>query len=399
MRILISGAGIGGPALAHWLARYGHRPTVVELAPALRAGGQAVDFRGPTHLTVLRRMGLLDDLRERQTGGTPMTFTDLRGRTRLHLPAEFAGGEVEIRRGELVRLLHRHSAPGTEYLFGDTVTALRQDADGVDVAFRHGPDRRFDLVVGADGLHSRVRALAFGPERQYVRHLGYYAATWPFANRLGLPVGTTGANTPGRLAAAGADPRDPERAGAFLLFASPELVLDRHDPAALKALLRARFADLPHPVPQLLATLDEVADRDLYVDSISRADVPAWSDGRIALLGDAACGATIGGMGTGTALVAAYVLAAELARADGDHRAALARYERTVRPYAERCQRGGDRTGPFLAPRTARGLWLRNTLLSRPALLNRMLALGEDAATLDLPEPAREPQERGAAER
>ncbi|MFD0567609.1 FAD-dependent monooxygenase [Kitasatospora saccharophila] len=196
MRILISGAGVGGPALAHWLARYGHRPTVVELAPALRAGGQAVDFRGPTHLTVLRRMGLLDELRERRTGGTPMTFTDVRGRTRLRLPAEFAGGEVEIRRGDLVRLLHRHSAPGTEYLFGDTVTALRQDADGVDVTFRHAPARRFDLVIGADGLHSRVRALAFGPERQYVRHLGYYAATWPFANRLGLPAGSAGTNTP-----------------------------------------------------------------------------------------------------------------------------------------------------------------------------------------------------------
>ncbi|RAJ46898.1 2-polyprenyl-6-methoxyphenol hydroxylase-like FAD-dependent oxidoreductase [Kitasatospora sp. SolWspMP-SS2h] len=392
MRILISGAGIGGPALAYWLARYGHRPTVVELAPGPRAGGQAVDFRGPTHLTVLRRMGLLDELRAHRTGGTPMTFTDPRGRTRLRLPAEFAGGEVEIPRGDLVRLLHRHSAPGTEYLFGDTATALRQRPDGVLVSFRHAPERHFDLVIGADGLHSRVRALAFGPERRYVRHLGYYAATWPFPNRLGLPAGSTGINTPGRLAAAGADPRDPDRAGAFLLFASPELPLDRHDPARLKALLRERFADLPHPVPHLLATLDEVDDRDLYVDSISRADVPAWSDGRIALLGDAACGATIGGMGTGTALVAAYVLAAELARADGDHRTALTRYERTVRPYARRCQRGGDRTGPFLAPRTARGLWLRNTLLGRRPLLDRMLAMGEDIATLDLPEPARAPQ-------
>ncbi|MFD8478290.1 FAD-dependent monooxygenase [Kitasatospora sp. NPDC059673] len=385
MQILISGAGIGGPALAHWLGRYGHRPTVVELAPALRAGGQAVDFRGPTHLTVLQRMGLLEELRTLDTGGNPMTFTDRHGRVRLRLPADFAGGEIEIPRGELAQLLHRHSESTTEYLFGNTVTALRQDDRGVRVAFRYGPERRFDLVIGADGLHSRIRALAFGPERDYVRHLGYYAATWQLPNTLGLPAGSTGINTPGRLAAAGADPRDPARAGAFLLFASPQLDHDRHDTEALKSLLQQRFADLGRPVPHLLDTLRDA--EDLYVDSISRADVPNWSNGRIALLGDAACGATIGGMGTGTALVAAYVLATELARADGDFRTAFTRYERAVRPYAERCQRGGDRTGPFLAPRTAAGLRARNALLGRRRILDRMLQLGQDVATMELPEP------------
>ncbi|MGW4380424.1 FAD-dependent monooxygenase [Kitasatospora sp. NPDC004531] len=387
MQILISGAGIGGPALAHWLGRHGHRPTVVELAPALRPGGQAVDFRGPTHLTVLRRMGVLDELRALDTGGSPMTFTDRHGRVRLRLPAEFAGGEIEIPRGELAQLLYRHSESTTEYRFGDTVTALHQDDRGVHVEFRHGPARRFDLVIGADGLHSRIRALAFGPEQDYVRHLGYYAATWQFPNRLGLPAGSTGVNTPGRLAAAGADPRDPRRAGAFLLFAAPRLDHDRHDTDALKSLLRQRFADLGGPVAQLLDGLRD-AD-DLYFDSISRADVPSWSTGRIALLGDAACGATIGGMGTGTALVAAYVLATELARADGDHRAAFTRYEQTVRPYAERCQRGGDRTGPFLAPRTTAGLRTRDALLGRRWLLDRMLRLGQDVATMELPEPLR----------
>ncbi|MEU6117274.1 hypothetical protein ABZ840_22375 [Streptomyces sp. NPDC047117] len=92
-------------------------------------------------------------------------------------------------------------------------------------------------------------------------------------------------------------------------------------------------------------------------------------------------------MGTGTALVAAYVLDGELARADGDHRAAFARYERRIRPYAEGCQKGGDRTGPFLAPRTATGLWLRNTLLSRPFLLDRMLRAGQKvSSTVELPD-------------
>ncbi|MFJ4184773.1 FAD-dependent monooxygenase [Kitasatospora sp. NPDC089509] len=383
-RVLISGASIAGPALAHWLGRYGFEVTVVELAPALRGGGQNVDFRGPTHLTVLERMGVLEELRALDTGGSPITFVDQDGRRLLHLPADFAGGELEIPRGELARLLYRHSGSRAEYVFGDSVAALEQTPSGVRVAFRHGAPREFDLVIGADGLHSTVRRFAFGPEQRYVRHLGYYAATWQLPNDDGLPTDGTALNVPGRLMSVGADHRDPTRAGAFCLFASPELRYDRHDPGQQKALVRQAFAGLGWRVPDLLRSLD--AAPELYFDSISRADVPGWSTGRIALLGDAACGATIGGMGTGTAVVAAYVLAGELALADGDHRAAFARYEELLRGYARGCQKGGDRTGPFLAPRTRVGLRLRDGLLNRRWVLDRMLALGKQVSSVELPD-------------
>ncbi|MFB7475137.1 FAD-dependent monooxygenase [Kitasatospora sp. NPDC056184] len=394
-KVLISGASIAGPALAHWLGRYGFETTVVELAPALRGGGQAVDFRGETHLTVLERMGVLDELRALGTGGSPMTFVDRDGRRLLHLPADFAGGDVEVPRGELAQVLHRHSLPRTEYLFGDSITSLEETPTGVRAAFRHGRPREFDLVIGADGLHSNVRRLAFGPEERYVRHLGYYAATWQLPNRLGLPPGSVGLNVPGRLASVGADHRDATRAGAFFVFASAELRYDRHDTAQQKALVRDAFAGLGWEVPRLLESLDQAPE--LYFDSISRADVPAWSTGRIALLGDAACGATIGGMGTGTAVVAAYVLAGELARARGDHRTAFARYERTLRGYARGCQKGGDRTGPFLAPGTATGLRVRNGLLNRRWILDRMLEAGRRISSVDLPDYAAElsPAARG----
>ncbi|WP_418960717.1 FAD-dependent monooxygenase [Streptomyces tritici] len=382
--VLISGAGIAGPALAHWLGRHGFRPTVVELAPALREGGQAVDFRGETHLTVLRRMGVLDELRRIRTGGSPMRFVDERGRTLLHLPGEFAGGDVEVLRGDLSRVLHEHSAPWTEYVFGDSVTALHETAEGVHVTFRHGAPRTFDLVVGADGLHSQVRRLAFGPEEDYVTHLGYYAATWSLPNHLGIREGSVGFNAPGRLASVGVDHRDPARAGAFFVFASPQVAYDRHDQERQKALVAEAFDGLGWEVPGLLDSLRQAPE--LYFDSISRADVPSWSAGRVALLGDAACGATIGGMGTGTGVVAAYVLAGELARAGGDHRTAFARYERLLRGYAEQCQKGGDRTGAFLAPATRTGLRLRNGLLSRRTLLNLMLKEGEKVSTVVLPD-------------
>ncbi|MFI8933275.1 FAD-dependent monooxygenase [Streptomyces sp. NPDC053474] len=383
--VLISGASIAGPALAYWLGRHGFRPTVVEVAPALRQGGQAVDFRGEAHLTVLQRMGLLPALRRVQTGGSPMRFVDERGRTLLDLPAEFAGGEIEVLRGDLARVLHDHSAPCAEYVFGDSIAALTETSSGVRADFHSGVSRDFDLVIGADGLHSAVRRLVFGSEENYVSHLGYYAATWRLPNTLGLGRGSVGYNVPGRLASVGADHRDPSQAGAFFVFAAPELSYDRRDTAQQKRLIHDAFSGLGWEVPRLLASLDQAPD--LYFDSISRADVSTWSRGRVCLVGDAACGATIGGMGTGTAVVAAYVLAGELARARGDHRAAFTRYESRLRTYAEGCQTGGDRTGKFLAPATRTGLRLRNTLLSRRLLLNGMLKLGQRvSSTVTLPD-------------
>src|SRR5437867_1154402 len=166
--VLISGASVAGPALAYWLGRYGFNPTVVEVAPALRGGGYAVDFRGPTHMTVLDRMGVLDELRRRQTGGSPMRFVDEAGRELLHLPGEFAGGDLEVLRSDLSRVLYEHSRDTTEYVFGDSITSLTETPGGVHVTFERGAPRTFDLVIGADGLHSNVRRLAFGPEDRYV---------------------------------------------------------------------------------------------------------------------------------------------------------------------------------------------------------------------------------------
>lgn len=384
-KVLISGASIAGPALAYWLGRHGFTVTVVELAPHLRKGGQAVDFRGDTHLTVLERMGVLDDLRRVQTGGSPILFVDETGRTRLRLPAEFAGGDIEVLRGDLARVLYEHSLPYVEYRFGESIAELRQDAVGVHVRFRGGEVCTFDLVIGADGLHSNVRQLAFGPEEQYVSHLGYYAASWSLPNYLGVGFGegSVGVNVPGRFAAVGTGNQDPQTARAFFVFAADQLIYDRHDQEQQKAIITEAFAGITWQVPRLLETLRE-AD-DLYFDSISRADVPNWSNGRIALVGDAACGATIGGMGTGTSIVAAYVLAGELTAADGDHAAAFARYERLLREYAQGCQKGGDRTGKFLAP-GGFGLRMRNWMLSRPRILNWMLEEGKKVTGIDLPE-------------
>jgi 2-polyprenyl-6-methoxyphenol hydroxylase-like FAD-dependent oxidoreductase len=383
--VLISGASIAGPALAYWLGRYGFRATVVEIAPALRTGGNAVDFRGPLHLGLLRKMGVLEELRKVQTGGTAMRFVDEQGRYRMEMPADFAGGDIEVLRGDLSRVLCAAGADKTEFLFGDSIVAMTETPAGVDVTFASGTRRTFDLVIGADGVHSNVRRLTFGPESQYVKHLGYYVAGWAVPNHLGLGRDTIGCNVPGKLVSVGGDHRDPARAGAFVAFAAPLLDYDRHDVAQQRRILRDVFGGVGWETPRLLAALDTAPE--LYFDQICKVDTPAWAKGRIALVGDAACGATIGGMGNGTAIVEAYALAGELAAAGGDHTIAFPRYERLVADFARSAQKGGDTTGQFLAPRTAFGLRARDWAMNRKLFMWLTYKIaGDRSAGLKLPD-------------
>ena len=378
-RVLISGAGVAGPALAYWLGRYGADATVVEIAPALRTSGFAVDFRGPTHLDVLKKMGVLDELRAVQTHGGAMRVVDENGRLIFEMPAEFAGGDIEVYRRDLSRVLYERSAGRAEYRFGDAIAALADAADGVHVDFSRGASQRFDLVIGADGMISGVRRLAFGPEQRYVRHLGYYLAGWDMPNALDVDTVPQMYNVPGRMAGIGADRRDPARAGAQVVFAAPLVPDYWQDPDRQKALIVKTFGDLGWYVPALLDGLRQASE--LYFDSISRVSVPTWVTGRMALLGDAAWGVTLGGMGVGTGLVGAYVLAGELAAAHGDHRAGFAAYQQRMRQYAARWQRGTN-TGKLLAPATALGLWTRNNLL-RTRLVQKMMISSTKAGATD----------------
>ena len=378
--ILISGAGIAGPALAYWLGRYGADVTVVEIAPALRASGFAVDFRGPTHLEVLRKMCVLDELRHIQTHGGAMSCVDEHSREIFRLPAEFAGGDIEVYRRDLSRVLYEHSAGRAEYLFGDAITNLAQTDDAVHVDFAKSASRTVDLVVGADGLHSGVRRLAFGAEARFARHLGFYLAGWDLPNDLHAGPTAQQYNVPGRMASIRADLRHPDRAIAFVVFASPLLDHDWRDVEQHKKLISNTFAGLRWHVPHLLDALRDA--QDVYFDSISRVTVPRWSAGRVALLGDAAWGVTLGGMGVGTGIVGAYVLAGELAAAGGDHRTAFTAYENRMRGYAARWQRGAN-PGQFLAPPTATRLRMRNTMF-KTRLIQRLLVSSTRSLATDV---------------
>ncbi|WP_410613182.1 FAD-dependent monooxygenase [Amycolatopsis sp. lyj-109] len=354
--VLVSGAGIAGPSAAHWLHRGGYRVTVVESAPALRPGGQAVDFRGE-QVKLLAAMGVLDEIRRYETAMGEQTVLGLDGRPALTVPGAAWSGEVEILRGDLARILYEHTADHTEYVFGDRVTSLTETADGVEVTFRHCAPRKFDLVVGADGVHSGVRAAAFGPERDFRHDLGFGIAGYTAPNHLGLDHTSVLYNEPGRGLMVGSH-RRPDRLHVGLVFAADGVEFHRRTPGEQGTLLAQLFADTGWETPKLLEALP--AADDLYVDSISQIHLDRWSKGRVVLLGDAAWCAGPGGSGTGLAMMGAQVLAGELAAAGGDHVTAFAKYEQRLRKPATVGQKNGKGSGNFLAPRTAAKIRSRN---------------------------------------
>ncbi|MDF2692783.1 MAG: putative oxidoreductase, partial [Labilithrix sp.] len=313
-----------------------------------------------------------------------LTIVDEESRPLVRLPSSFASGEVEIQRGDLSRILYEASA-GTEYIFDDSIASVTQSADGVAVTFQRGRPRKFDLVVGADGLHSRVRALVFGDESKFIRFHGYYVAGFTAPNHLDLDREGRIFSVPGRSASI-SNARHHDEATALFVFASKRLDYCRHSIAQQKRIVAERYAGIGWEVPRLLEAMQNAPD--LYFDAIAQVDLERYSTGRVVLLGDAGYGGTIGGQGTGLAIVCSYVLAGELALANGDHRAAFARYEDQIRSYALACQQGAKRVGPFFAPPTRTRTWLRNqvyrALTSRPLLplFEKLVTSSASAITL-----------------
>lgn len=350
--ILISGASIAGLACAYWLRNYGFAVTIVEIAPAPRAGGQAVDLRGAGR-TVVERMGMLEDARSIGLEQAGISWVDEHGRSRAAISSDDFDGEgfiaeIEILRGDLVDLLNRRIGDEVEYLFNDTITELAQDANGVDVVFRHAPARRFDLVIGADGLHSSARAAAFGPEEQFVNSLGLYTAwfTAPAFDDLdgwyqtyNCAGGLVASIRPGRIST------ESKAALSFRPRRGETIRYDRRDRLAQVALLDERFAGAGWHTARLLEAARTASDFSL--DGMGQVDLDRWFNGRVALIGDAAaCPSPLSGLGTSVALVGAYVLAGELGSGAG-HVAAFEAYDRIVRPYAQGAQQLAGGTGGF----------------------------------------------------
>jgi 2-polyprenyl-6-methoxyphenol hydroxylase-like FAD-dependent oxidoreductase len=392
--VLIAGASLAGPTLAYWLHRYGFAVTVVEKAHAPRGGGYPIDVRG-TAVDVVRRMGILPRLRAAHIDTGRFTFLDADGGevAVLH-PSAVAGSvegqDLEIGRGDLTAALYETVRHDVELVFDDSIGTLDQHAHGVDVTFRSGDRRTFDLVVGADGMHSGTRGILFGPEEQFHRYLGYGFAVFTMPNTFGLTRELMMWNTPGRAAAlyATGDAGDPLH--AFLNFYQPEQPLNvlregLRDPAAQRDLVARTYAGAGWEVAGIVEAMHE-AD-DVFFDTAGQIRMPRWSSGRVALVGDAAYAPSfLTGQGSSLALVGAYMLARSLAT-NGDHVGAFAAYERDTRRFVAMNQALVDTGGATLFPTTAEALERRNAMLRDLAALPASTPRPAHSA-LVLPEPA-----------
>ena len=347
--ILISGAGIAGATAAYWLREAGCTVTVVERAPAPRPGGQTVDLRGAGR-TVMERMGLLGQIRSRTLTQRGIAWVDASGRHRAEMPVDAFGGRGivsadEILRGDLGQILYEATPRGVSYLFDDTITDLKPDVDGVLVTFEKADPRRFDLVVGADGLHSVVRRLAFGPQPNGLHPLGLLNAWFTIPADVELDDWYLMHNAPGGRVVSVRPGRLPGEQKAALSVRSGES-FDRGDISTQLELLERHFADVGWEAPRLLRAARSAPD--FYLDSMGQVLLDRWSRGRVVLLGDAGyCPTPLTGLGTSLALVGAYILAGELAAASADALAAnehdaiqraFDRYEARMRPYVKQGQ-------------------------------------------------------------
>ena len=380
MNALISGVGIAGATLAFWLHKYGIEPTLVELAPALRSSGYVIDFWGLGY-DIAEKMGLLPDITRIGYHTQELRIVDEDGRRLsgfgVQLFRELTGGRyVTIGRGDLSKLICDQISGSCEIIFGDSIAGLRETGGEVHVQFEHGAERPFDLVIGADGLHSRVRKLVFGPQDRYEKDLGYRVAafeTTGYRRRDELVYIVHSA--PGR------------QVGRFALHDGQTLFLvifasgsepEAHGVAAQKAMLRKAFQGGGWELPRILTALDTCDD--LYFDRVSQIRMAAWSRGRIALVGDAAfCVSLLAGQGSALAMTAAYVLPGELATLQHQPQEAFRRYEERLRPFIDRKQRAAERFASAFVPRTQLGIFFRNQVMKSfriPAVAR--IAIGRD---------------------
>ncbi len=391
MKIAINGAGIGGPTLAWWLSRQGHEVLLLEKAAGLRSGGYVIDFWG-LGFEVAEKMGIIPQVMEAGYQVGEVRFVndegDRSGGFSTHVLDSLTDGRfTSLRRSDLSRILFEKAAPHVETIFGTSIAAIEPGTFGLDIELENGVRRRMDMVVGADGLHSRVRHLAFGPQWSYEVPMGYHVAACEVQ---GYPHRDEGVYLsharPGRQISR-FSLRDDRTLFLFVFLDKFMPEGEPHNDQDRRQILQQVFDHAGWEWREILDAVHEA--ENIYFDRVSQIRMDHWSQGRTVLLGDAAASVSLlAGEGTGLAMTEAYVLAGELKNAGGDFLQAFDAYQRRLRPILQRKQLQAEKFASSFAPETALGLGFRNLvtrLLQIPAVAELFLgqSLHDD---LKLPE-------------
>ncbi|MGH9821382.1 MAG: FAD-binding domain [Pyrinomonadaceae bacterium] len=363
MKIVINGAGVAGPALAYWLVEGGHEVLLVEEAPRFRSGGYIIDFWGLGY-DICEKMGLIPQIRKLGYQVEEVRLVDENGRKNGGFGVDVFGRMTKgrftsVRRSDLSRTIYDSVADKIETIFGDSIASIEEHNSGVRVGFDRVAPRDFDLVVGADGLHSRVRELAFGAEAAFEKDLGYYVAAFEadgYEPRDELVYMSHG--TPGKQISR-FSMRDNKTLFLFVFEGKFVTGMPLTNDGERRSALRKAFADVKWESPQILREMDRVSE--IYFDRVSQIHLENWSMGRTVLIGDAAaCVSLLAGEGTGLAITEAYVLAGELNKCGGDYLKAFDRYHELLKPFLTKKQNSAAKFASSFAPSTSMGLAFRN---------------------------------------
>lgn len=369
MRVGISGAGIAGPTLAYWLLRHGAEVTLIEKAPELRTSGYVIDFWG-AGFEIADRMGLLPQILEKGYQVKEVRVVDRTGRKIAAMPVEAVGRATRGRftslpRSELAALIFESIRGRVKTRFGDSIARVEQDEKRVRVGLESGEALEFDLLVGADGLHSRVRELVFGKEAMFERYLGYKVAAFEVdgyrpRDELVYVMYTQVGQQVARFTLRG------DRTIFLFIFADgkaegPETLPEQ------RAELRKRYGKSGWECPQILEALERTSE--LYFDRVSQIHMEnepgLWSRGRVTLLGDAAsCVSFLAGQGSSLAVTAGYLLAGELSRANANYAEAFARYQERFGPFVAGKQKAALRLAGSFVPKSNLSMFLRNRVFN-----------------------------------
>lgn len=368
--ILISGAGIAGTTLAFWLKKFGFNPTIIEIAPKLREGGYAIDFMGAGY-DVAEKMGIIPLLEKADINVSKVGFVDTNNNEKgsmnyAKIKKLMNNRAFTLLRSDLTKVIYENLNNEVEIIFGDTIEKVEQTKENIIVTFRSGKSRSFDLLVGADGLHSVVRNLTFGSEEQFEKYYGYYTSSFTLENYSPKNRAFLMCNVPGKQAAVYA--YSDKKTATFFVFASPDkLKYDHHDVNKQKQILKDEFMNMGWRCPEILSRID--SSPDFYFDSISQIKMDNWSKGRVTLVGDACdCPSLLSGKGSTLAMTGAYILAGELKQANGNYEIAFKNYEDLFKPFISKKQKSAQGFAKSFVPKSNFGIWVRNQALKLMSL-------------------------------